>query len=71
MMVESVFVNSGRSCINCSGIWASRHTKDIADASRSAWPPSGRCRPNILMPRWLRSRYPASPKPSRSRSTRT
>jgi acyl-CoA reductase-like NAD-dependent aldehyde dehydrogenase len=32
MMVESVFVNSGRSCINCSGIWASRHTHEIADA---------------------------------------
>jgi acyl-CoA reductase-like NAD-dependent aldehyde dehydrogenase len=32
MMVESVFVNSGRSCINTSGIWASRHTREIADA---------------------------------------
>src|SRR5687767_11364856 len=32
MMVESVFVNSGRSCINCSGIWASRHTREIAAA---------------------------------------
>jgi acyl-CoA reductase-like NAD-dependent aldehyde dehydrogenase len=32
MMVESVFSNSGRSCINCSGIWASRHTRAIADA---------------------------------------
>jgi acyl-CoA reductase-like NAD-dependent aldehyde dehydrogenase len=32
LMVESVFVNSGRSCINCSGIWASRHTRAIADA---------------------------------------
>ena len=32
VMVESVFVNSGRSCINCSGIWASRHTRDIAEA---------------------------------------
>jgi acyl-CoA reductase-like NAD-dependent aldehyde dehydrogenase len=32
MMVESIFVNSGRSCINCSGIWASRHTREIADA---------------------------------------
>ncbi|HVH25412.1 MAG TPA: aldehyde dehydrogenase family protein [Vicinamibacterales bacterium] len=32
MMVESVFLNSGRSCINCSGIWASRHTREIADA---------------------------------------
>ena len=32
MMVESVYINSGRSCINCSGIWASRHTKEIAQA---------------------------------------
>ena len=32
VMVESVFVNSGRSCINCSGIWVSRHSREIADA---------------------------------------
>jgi acyl-CoA reductase-like NAD-dependent aldehyde dehydrogenase len=32
IMVNSVFVNSGRGCINCSGIWASRHTKEIAEA---------------------------------------
>jgi acyl-CoA reductase-like NAD-dependent aldehyde dehydrogenase len=32
MMVESIFLNSGRSCINCSGVWASRHTREIADA---------------------------------------
>jgi acyl-CoA reductase-like NAD-dependent aldehyde dehydrogenase len=32
MMVESVFTNSGRGCINCSGIWASRHTRAIANA---------------------------------------
>jgi acyl-CoA reductase-like NAD-dependent aldehyde dehydrogenase len=32
MMVESVFTNSGRGCINASGIWASRHTAEIADA---------------------------------------
>ena len=31
-MVESVLINGGRSCINCSGIWASRHTKEIAAA---------------------------------------
>jgi acyl-CoA reductase-like NAD-dependent aldehyde dehydrogenase len=30
LMVESVYVNSGRGCINCSGIWASRHTREIA-----------------------------------------
>src|SRR5947209_1806120 len=32
VMVDSVFGNSGRGCINCSGIWASRHTREIADA---------------------------------------
>jgi acyl-CoA reductase-like NAD-dependent aldehyde dehydrogenase len=32
VMVDSVFVNSGRGCINTSGIWASRHTREIADA---------------------------------------
>ncbi len=32
VMVKSVLVNSGRSCISCSGIWASRHTEDIAEA---------------------------------------
>jgi acyl-CoA reductase-like NAD-dependent aldehyde dehydrogenase len=32
LMVDSVFANSGRGCINCSGIWASRHTRDIATA---------------------------------------
>jgi acyl-CoA reductase-like NAD-dependent aldehyde dehydrogenase len=32
LMVDSVLVNSGRGCINCSGVWASRHTKEIAEA---------------------------------------
>ncbi len=32
IMVHSVLVNSGRGCINCSGIWASRHTQRIAEA---------------------------------------
>jgi len=32
VMVESVFLNSGRGCINTSGIWASRHTREIAQA---------------------------------------
>jgi acyl-CoA reductase-like NAD-dependent aldehyde dehydrogenase len=35
LMVQSVFLNSGRSCINCSGIWASRHTRAIAEALAS------------------------------------
>lgn len=32
IMVDSVFLNSGRGCINCSGVWASRHTEKIAQA---------------------------------------
>jgi acyl-CoA reductase-like NAD-dependent aldehyde dehydrogenase len=32
VMVDSVFANSGRGCINCSGIWVSRHSREIADA---------------------------------------
>jgi acyl-CoA reductase-like NAD-dependent aldehyde dehydrogenase len=32
VLVESVLLNSGRGCINASGIWASRHTRAIADA---------------------------------------
>lgn len=32
LMADSVALNSGRGCINCSGIWASRHTAEIADA---------------------------------------
>ena len=32
VMVDSVLINSGRSCISCSGIWASRHTQAIAKA---------------------------------------
>ncbi len=32
LMAESIYINSGRGCINCSGIWASRHTKEIAEA---------------------------------------
>ena len=32
MMVDSVYRNGGRSCINCSSIYASRHTRQIAAA---------------------------------------
>jgi acyl-CoA reductase-like NAD-dependent aldehyde dehydrogenase len=32
IMVDSVYLNSGRGCINCSGVWAPRHTKEIAAA---------------------------------------
>ena len=36
LMVQSVLANSGRSCINASGIWASRHTEEIAAALSTA-----------------------------------
>lgn len=32
MIADSIYLNSGRGCINCSGVWASRHTKEIAEA---------------------------------------
>jgi enoyl-[acyl-carrier-protein] reductase (NADH) len=32
LMVDSVLVNSGRGCINCSGVWVSRHARAIAEA---------------------------------------
>jgi acyl-CoA reductase-like NAD-dependent aldehyde dehydrogenase len=32
VMVDSVFVNSGRGCINCSGVWVSRNARAIAEA---------------------------------------
>ena len=32
IMVSSIALNSGRSCINCSGIWVSRNGKEIAQA---------------------------------------
>ncbi|MEX1098317.1 MAG: aldehyde dehydrogenase family protein [Planctomycetales bacterium] len=32
LMVDSVYVNSGRSCISCSGIWTPRHGAEIAEA---------------------------------------
>ncbi len=32
LMADSIYLNSGRGCINCSGIWASRHTQEIAQA---------------------------------------
>lgn len=32
IMVDSIYLNSGRGCINASGVWASRHTEEIAAA---------------------------------------
>jgi acyl-CoA reductase-like NAD-dependent aldehyde dehydrogenase len=32
LAADSIYLNSGRGCINCSGIWASRHTQEIAGA---------------------------------------
>jgi acyl-CoA reductase-like NAD-dependent aldehyde dehydrogenase len=32
LMADSIYKNSGRGCINCSGVWASRHSREIAQA---------------------------------------
>jgi acyl-CoA reductase-like NAD-dependent aldehyde dehydrogenase len=32
LIADSVFLNSGRGCINCSGIWMSRNAKQLAEA---------------------------------------
>lgn len=32
VMVASIADNGGRSCVNASGVWASRHTREIAEA---------------------------------------
>ena len=45
VMVESVFINGGRSCINASSIFAPRHTREIAEAIASKIGPA-----NVLPP---------------------
>jgi acyl-CoA reductase-like NAD-dependent aldehyde dehydrogenase len=57
MMVESVFINSGRSCINTSGIWASRHTREIAEAIAQRLAAVRPLRPSTRMPHWLPSPF--------------
>jgi acyl-CoA reductase-like NAD-dependent aldehyde dehydrogenase len=32
LIAESIYINSGRGCINCSGVWASKYTREIAEA---------------------------------------
>ena len=61
LMVQSVLVNSGRSCINCSGIWASRHTRAIADALAARLGPITPLPPTIRRRNWLRSPCPVRP----------
>lgn len=46
LMVESVLLNGGRSCINTSGIWASRHTREIAQALGERLGPIEVCDPS-------------------------
>ena len=71
LMVDSVLVNSGRSCINCSGIWAPRHTREIADALAARLGPIERCRQTtprrLSPPSPFRVRLRRSPKTSMRR----
>ena len=69
LMVDSVYLNSGRGCINCSGIWASRHTDEIAaGAGRADRARSKSSRPKIRKPAWRRSRCRAWRRPFGNRS---
>ncbi len=62
LMVDSVYLNSGRGCINCSGIWASRHTKEIAEAlGRAARPDRSHAAGRSQRAAWRRSPCPARP----------
>ena len=71
VMVDSVFANSGRGCINCSGIWVSRHGARSPTPSRSGWRRAGAAAGGSGgEPRRVHGAR-ASPTPSRSRSTRT
>ena len=71
MMVESIYLNSGRGCINCSGIWASRHTREIADALAERSGPIEALPPTDPKPASPRSPCPAWAPPSGSKSSRT
>ena len=41
LMADSVLLNSGRSCVNCSGIWVPRHGRAIAEALAQRLGPIG------------------------------
>jgi len=56
-MVDSVFVNSGRGCINCSGIWLAPHEGD-PEAIAEPIGPVERCRRKTQVGGWRRSRVP-------------
>ncbi len=68
LMADSVYLNSGRGCINCSGIWASRHTKEIAEALAETIGPIRCCRRKIPRRAWRPSRFPARPRRFGNRS---
>ena len=72
IMVDSVYLNSGRGCINCSGIWASRHTEKIAEAlAERIGPDRSRCRRKIRKSGLAAFTVPGEARPSGRRSKPT
>ena len=71
LMADSIYLNSGRGCINCSGVWASRHTAKSPRRSPSGSARSKHCRRPIRKPASPRSRCPAWAPPFGSRSNKT
>jgi acyl-CoA reductase-like NAD-dependent aldehyde dehydrogenase len=68
LMVDSVYRNGGRSCINCSSIYAPRHTKEIADAIAEKLGPIEVLPPDDPRRGLRRSRRPMSRRRCGSRS---
>ena len=63
VLVESVFINGGRSCINASSIFAPRHTREIAEAIAATSVPPKCCPPTIRLRVWQHSPFPAPARP--------
>ena len=68
LMAESVAINSGRGCINCSGIWTPRHGRAIAAALAERLGAITPKAPTIPRRCWRRSRCRARRRASRPTS---
>src|SRR5438876_11747982 len=62
LIAEGVYVNSGRGCINTSGVWASRHTKEIAAALAERLGPITAKPPEDPTAGWAAFTVPGQPK---------
>ncbi len=71
VIAESMSNNGGRSCVNASGVWVTKHADAIAEALATDWRRSRRAPPTIPRRCSRRSRIRTPPSASRRRSIRT